>query len=398
MMAPGRGSRTGNDAGPGDPPPVRVLVTGGGTGGHVYPGLAVAGALAALVPGVDIRFAGTSRGIEATLIPGSGHRLYTVPASGFRGMGPAARLRFLGNFLRGFLRSLIILVGWRPQVVLGTGGYVSAPVMAAARVLRIPCALQEQNAIPGSTNRLVGRWARRIYLGFAGAGRYFRTGVCVTTGNPVRAEFLDDLARRPSAAGSGDRKQVLVFGGSGGAASLNRAVTEAADSWRNRSGVRFLVQTGKREWGQVAAAYEGSEAVEVVPYIDDMARALLGSDLVVCRAGAMTLAELQATGRPAVLVPFPHATDDHQSRNAEDCAAAGAARVLPDDRCDGSTLVGMVDELLNDAGELAKMSAAARSLAHPEAAVNIAADLLDLAGHPAGRRLDPGREDRASVS
>lgn len=400
MTNPGPQQGTDGGSGPEALPPVRVLVTGGGTGGHVYPGLAVAGAITALVARAEIRFAGTRGGIESLLVPRAGYRLTTIPASGFRGMGLQARLLFVMNFFVGFVRSAAMLVGWRPRVVLGTGGYVSAPVMAAARMLGIPCALQEQNAIPGSTNRLVGRWARRIYLGFPGAARYFRSGVCRTTGNPVRAEFLEHDAGAETAGARDARPQVLIFGGSGGAATLNRAVIEAAGVMGARTDVAFLIQTGKRGLAEVAAAFAGvpTDRVEVAPYIDDMAGALRAADLVVCRAGAMTLAELQATGRPAVLVPFPHATDDHQLRNAEDCAQAGAARLLPDDRCDGATLVAVVDELLNDPSGLAKMAAAARALARPQAAVNIATDLLDLAGHPGGRPLDPGGEDPELVS
>jgi UDP-N-acetylglucosamine--N-acetylmuramyl-(pentapeptide) pyrophosphoryl-undecaprenol N-acetylglucosamine transferase len=347
----------------------------------------------ALVTGADVRFAGTTRGLEAELVPQAGYRLLTLPASGFRGLGSKARLLFLWNFLRGFLRSLMHLVGWRPAVVLGTGGYVSAPVMAAARLLGIPCALQEQNAIPGSTNRLVGRWARRIYLGFGDAARYFKSGVSLETGNPVRAAFLGGIANTTTSSGQG--KSVLLCGGSGGAASLNRAVAQAAAAWHDRRDVRFLMQTGRRHTADVLAAYAAfpGDAVQVVPYIDDMAAALGRADLVVCRAGAMTLAELQSMGKPAVLVPFPHATDDHQLRNAEDCARAGAAVVLPDDQCDGPTLVRVVDKLLNDPAELAKMATAARSLARPRAALNIAGDLLALAGHPAGQWMDPDRED-----
>jgi UDP-N-acetylglucosamine--N-acetylmuramyl-(pentapeptide) pyrophosphoryl-undecaprenol N-acetylglucosamine transferase len=176
--------------------PVRILITGGGTGGHVYPGLAVAKALEKLAPGSEVRFAGTSRGIESVLVPKAGYRLAMVPASGLRGLGGRARLMFLWNFFLGFFRSLLMLIVWRPRAVLGTGGYVSAPVMLAARVLGIACALQEQYAIPGSTNRLVARWARRIYLGFGSAARYFKADRCLETGNPVREEFLAAQAVR----------------------------------------------------------------------------------------------------------------------------------------------------------------------------------------------------------
>jgi len=359
-------------------PPIRVLITGGGTGGHVYPGLAVAGAVATAAPGSEIRFAGTSRGIESVLVPRAGYRLATLPASGLRGLGGMARVMFLVNFILGFLRSLLLLLVWRPRVVLGTGGYVSAPVMLAARALGITCALQEQNAVPGSTNRLVGKWARRIYLGFGGAAAYFKSERCLETGNPVRREFL---AAGTAAGDRGPGKHLLIFGGSRGAATLSRAAAAAAVTWTGRTDLAVLAQTGPRDREMVAEAFAAGpeDRFAVVAYIEDMATALRGADLVVCRAGAMTLAELQALGKPAVLVPFPFATDDHQLRNAEDCEKAGAAVVLKDGNCDGPALVAVVDELLGDAERLRRMGKAAADLARPEAAAVIAADLLQLA-------------------
>lgn len=368
--------------------PVRILLTGGGTGGHVYPGLAVAEQLRALAPDADIRFLGTRRGIESTLVPRAGWPFTAVAASGFRGLGVAARLRFLLNFAAGGAGSLAFMLRWRPDVVLGTGGYVSAPVIAAARLLGVTCAVQEQNAIPGSVNRLVGRWARRAYLGFAGAARWFPAGRCVATGNPVRAAMAAAAgAARPEGAAGGTR-HVLVFGGSGGAATLNRAVAQAAAGWDARGDLTVLAQTGPREFEAVrdaVAAAAPSGRIAVSPYIDDMATELARADLVVCRAGAMTLAELHCLGRAAVLVPFPHATDDHQTRNARDCEQAGAAVLVPDAECDGPRLEALVAALLADPGRLAGMAAAARALGRPQAAATIAADVLALAGHPAGR-------------
>ena len=362
--------------------PVRILITGGGTGGHVYPGLAVAKAVEKLAPGSEVRFAGTSRGIESELVPKAGYRLATVPASGLRGLGGWARFLFVWNFFRGFLRSLMMLIVWRPRAVLGTGGYVSAPVMLAARVLGISCALQEQNAVPGSTNRLVARWARRIYLGFSSAAGYFKADRCLETGNPVRAEFLAAARHVRDSEGTGG-KNLLVFGGSRGAATLNAAVSEAAAAWNERTDLSGLIQTGGADHPKVAAAFAagGGGRFTVVPYIDDMATALHQADLVVSRAGAMTLAELQCVGRPAVLVPFPFATDDHQLHNAEDCARSGAAVVLKDADCDGPGLLRIVFELLDDPDRLSEMGQAAAALARPEAADAIAADLLQLAGN-----------------
>ncbi len=380
-----------SDAGHGssESPGVRVLITGGGTGGHVYPGLAVAEALQHLAPGAEIRFAGTTRGIESVLVPRAGYRLHTVPASGLRGLGNKARLLFVLNFLGGFLQSFALLVTWRPAAVLGTGGFVSAPVMTAARVLGVPCTLQEQNAIPGSTNRLVGRWSRRIYLGFGVAAKFFRAGISRATGNPVRQAFLAATEKTGTdselAAFGAVGRRVLVFGGSGGARTLNNAVKAAAPNLATSDNAAFLIQTGKTDFEAVHETV-ASDCIRVTAYIDDMAAALLWADLVVCRAGAMTLAELQVVGRPAVLVPFPHATDNHQFHNASDLEKAGAALVLSDENCDGTALAKTVGELLGDPDKLQAMATAARQLGRPAAAMGIARDLLELAGHPAGLR------------
>ncbi len=368
----------------------RILITGGGTGGHIYPGLAVAEAVAEAVPAADIRFAGTAGGLEAELIPRAGYRLIALPASGFRGLGMGARLAFAFNTTRGILRALPALVRWRPTVVLGTGGYASVPALAAALLLGIPCALQEQNSVPGSANRLLGRWMRRIYLGFAAADRFFPPRHCRHTGNPVRRAVVEAFA----AAGSHDTADegtlnILVFGGSRGARTLNRAVMAAAGDWASQEGRAFLVQTGTEELAEVTAACAHAANIEVVAYIQDMASALRWADLVVCRAGAMTLAEIQCAGKPAILVPYPHATDDHQRHNADDCAAAGAAVVLRDEDCHGESLTRLMDGLLRDGAKLARMGQAARGLARPEAAKLIAGDLLALAGHPAGTTLPP---------
>ncbi len=362
----------------------RVLLTGGGTGGHVYPALAVAEALRRLAPGVEVRYAGTAAGIERRLAEAAGLRFHAVPASGVRGLGAAARLRFVVNFVRGTVGALRLLGQWRPDVVLGTGGYVTGPVLMAARLRGVPCAVQEQNAVPGSANRLAARWARRIYLGEDAARRWLPAARCVLTGNPVREAFRGTAPAASfdlpvPAASPGLR--VLVFGGSGGARTLNQAVAAAAAVWRDRPGLALVAQTGRDALADVADPYAGVDAtrVRVLPYIDAMPAVLRWADLVVCRAGAMTLAELAATGRPALLVPYPHATDNHQLRNARARAAAGAAVVLEDRDCDGPALVREVDRLAADPERLAAMGRAAAAQARPQAAEEIAADVLRLA-------------------
>lgn len=363
----------------------RVLIAAGGTGGHVYPGLAVAEALLRLAGQSEVRFAGTRRGLEKRLVPAAGYRLHRLPASGFRGVGVAARARFAANLLAGCAGALLLLLRWRPGVVLGTGGYASLAPLLAARALGCPVALQEQNAVPGSANRLLSRVASRVYLGYPDAAHLLPRTSCLVTGNPVRAAFAAPAtaAERPPGA-----LRLLVFGGSRGARTLNRAVSEASPRWRGLAALSLRVQTGEGERDSVAAAFAGwpPERVRVEAYIDDMAEALRWADLAVCRAGALTLAELAAAGRPAVLVPFPHATDDHQVRNARAVEAAGAALVLRDEECDGVRLAAAVEELASAPDRLAAMAAASARLARPEAADVIARDLLALAGAPACAR------------
>lgn len=376
--------------------PPRLLVAGGGTGGHVYPGLAVAEAFIAAAPAADVRFAGTSRGLESQIVPRAGYRFYRVPASGYQGLGHRARLQFLVNFQLGIWRSLGLLLHWRPDIVLGTGGYVSAPVVMAARMLRIKSALQEQNAWPGAANRLLARGARRIYLGVPAAKRFFPAARCRETGNPVRRAFF---AAHP-AAGSGRAEavapgdgqspprqpsanalRVLLFGGSRGAASLNRAAAGAADRLARDPRLALWIQTGTADRETVADAFAPwGERARVVSYILDMPTALRWADLAVCRAGAMTLAELAAAARPALLVPFPHATDDHQLHNARAQAQAGAAEVIEDADCTPERLATAIDALAHDPARLQAMAAAAGCLSRPHAAREIADDLLTLAG------------------
>lgn len=366
---------------------MRIVITGGGTGGHVYPGLAVAEALRDADPEGEVLFVGTRDGMESRLVPAAGHRLETVPASGVRGLGWGARLRFLGNLSCGMASALRILGRFRPDVVLGTGGYVAVPVLAAARLRRIRSVLQEQNSVPGSANRLASRWAEVVYLGFEAAAAAFPKAPSVWTGNPVRRAVAEALAAGRGEPWDGGRPlRVLIFGGSRGARTLNRAV--ASVDWLKVGGLELRVQTGRDDRGDVAAALataagtwrrEGRD-LRVVEFIEDMPEALAWADLVVARAGAMTLSELTAAGLPAILVPFPHATDDHQTVNALSLSRAGAAELLPDDLCDGVALAALIGHLREDPGRLADMARRSAALARPDAAMEIAVDLLRRTG------------------
>lgn len=350
----------------------RVLFTGGGTGGHVYPALAIAEAVRRRQPDAQIRFVGGRRGIEGKLVPERGFRLHRYPAAGLRGLGPMGALRFALNFAVAAALSLGLYARWRPGLVIATGGYASSAPAAVAAVLGVPVWLQEQNSAPGSTNRVLARLAERAYVAFPAARSALAAAKSVHEApNPVRQD-VREAATRPATEADyehfelrPDRPTLLVFGGSGGASSLNRAMAAAWPRLREETEWQVLLQTGERDLESTRAvvdrAQDDSLRARVLSYIDDMAAAWRVADLVVCRAGALTLAELTTVGRPAVLVPFPHATDDHQRHNARALAEAGAARWIDDNDLDGDRLFDEVRALIDDPDTRTRMAEAARA-------------------------------------
>lgn len=354
---------------------MRVLIAGGGTGGHLYPGIALARELARRDPSVVVTFAGTAEGIEARVVPREGFPLDLIRVAGLKGKSRADRLR-------GFLLLPVsawdawrLLAARRPDVVVGVGGFASGPVLALAALGGLPTLLLEQNALPGVTNRLLARVVRAAAVNFEAALAYFpRTGF--VAGNPVRPEFFtaeneeaNDRPRLPQ-----DAAQVLIFGGSQGAHAINVAMVEAA-SRLAASGIRLAIthQTGERDLDLVRAAYHraGLEA-RVEAFIYEIHLAMRAADVVVSRSGATTLAELAASGRPAVLVPLARSTDDHQRKNAEVVAAAGAALVVDERDLSGDSLAAALGGLLSDPERRRAMAARARTLARPDAAERIA--------------------------
>ncbi len=352
----------------------RIWFAGGGTGGHLFPALAVAETMRKRHPRASIGFVGGRRGLETRLVPRAGFPLRTLPLAGMKGMGPLARVR--GAALAG---SAVVRCGaWmlreRPDLVVGVGGYASGPAVLVARALRVRTLILEQNHFPGATNRFLAPHVDRICVPSEDA-RARLGGRGIVTGNPVRDAFL-----RIGPPPGGDVVAVLLFGGSRGARSLNRAMIEALPGLaRTPVPPRIVHQSGADEEGAVRAAYERDYPAgrfEVRGFLDDMPDRLAAADLVVCRAGAMTLAEIAAAGRPAVLVPFPFAADDHQRHNAETLAARGAARVVLDRDLDGARLVTEISELAGDPERRRRMAEAARELAIPDAAERIA-DVAD---------------------
>ena len=341
-----------------------MIVAGGGTGGHLFPGLAVVDALARRRP-AEFVFVGSERGIESRVVPKLGHRLHLLPVRALRGQKIASLVASALQVPASVATAWRILGEVEPALVIGVGGYASAPAALAAWTRRIPTVLLEQNAVPGMTNRLLGRIADRVCVNFAESARYFPAGRTVETGNPVR---LAVPAPRTS-----EEFSVLVFGGSAGARRLNQVGVEAfAKLAAGGRAVRIVHQTGHTEAESVAARYrDHSLAADVRPFIDDMPSAYAAADLVVCRAGASTLAELTALGKPAILVPYPYAADDHQRRNAEALVARGAAVMILDREITAEKLAAEIARLRDDPASLRAMAEAARALGRPDAAERV---------------------------
>lgn len=350
------------------PPAVRrrFLMAGGGTGGHVIPAIAVARELTAR--GHEVFFIGTERGMESRLVPDAGFEMHRIEIGGLNRVGAARKLATLARLP--FVTASCMKFAAEAEAVFSMGGYVAGPPVIAALLLRRPVVVMEPNAIPGFTNRRIARFVARAAVNFPDTARFFPRGRTEVTGMPVREEFF---RIRPHPRG--ETLRLLVTGGSQGSRSLNRALMQAWAVFRHRgTRIRIVHQTGAAEFGSVrdAFAQAGIEG-EVVPFIRDMPAAFDSADVVVCRSGAGTVSELSAAGKPSVLVPFPFAADDHQTRNAEAMANAGAARMVTDAEFNGERLARLLDEMFP---ALERMGEAARRLARPGAAAR-AADMLE---------------------
>lgn len=363
-----------------------IVVAGGGTGGHLFPALAVADELRRRDPSWPIEFVGGRRGLETRLVPAAGYPLRTLPLSGLKGAGPVARAVAVAAAAAGTARCLLWMLRHRPALVVGVGGYASGPAVLAARLLGVRTMLMEQNHFPGATNRWLARWVDAVCTPSEAARRRLG-GKGIVTGNPVRAAFGRIRDKEP-----GEEVSLLVFGGSRGARSINRAVVEALPALaRLNPPPRIVHQAGGDAADEVEGAYRaaGYPSFEVRSFLDDMPGRVAAADLVVCRAGATTLAELAAAGRPAILVPYPHAADDHQRLNAEAVERAGGAVVLLDRDLRGETLAREIGRLAADPALRRRMGEAARRLARPDAAARIADQAQRLLGVSPG----PGASD-----
>ncbi len=356
---------------------MRVLIAGGGTGGHLFPGIALAEEIVTRHPKNDVVFVGTDRGLEARVVPQNGFVFEAIRSRGLKGMGVVKLLLGLMLLPVSFFSAIGLLRKYKPDVVVGVGGYSSGPVVLMAWLLRIPTAIQEQNALPGLTNKILGKFVDAIFVSFEAAIPFFPDKKAHALGNPIRRALLENFLRSKVAH---ERFTLLIFGGSLGARGINSRVIDALPFLQDLKGKMHIVhQTGKGDLETVTRGYADQNfPAEVREFIDDMAGAYLGADLVLCRAGATTLAELTVCKKASILVPFPHATDDHQAVNAKALVDAGAAVMFREADLTGEKLAATIRELKNDAPRMAKMEKAAGMLGRPEASGEIAAVLQQL--------------------
>jgi UDP-N-acetylglucosamine--N-acetylmuramyl-(pentapeptide) pyrophosphoryl-undecaprenol N-acetylglucosamine transferase len=357
---------------------MRAILAGGGTGGHVIPALAIANELKKSYA-AEVLFIGTARGIENRLVPATGYPLQLVRVGALKNVSLITRAKTAFDLPRAVWSAGRMLSEFAPDVVIGVGGYASGPAMLAAVVKHIPSLAFEPNVVPGFANRVVARFVSGAAVHFEETAKYFRRAE--VTGVPVRQAFFEIPPKR------GGTPTLLVFGGSQGAHAINEAMIRCLpELQRQAPGIRILHQTGERDYDDAVAAYRRfnesglSEPAEVFKFIEDMPAAFARADLLVCRSGASTVAEITAAGKPAIFVPFPRAADDHQRVNAEALARSGAAVVVEESKLEGVWLAETIAALIGDAQRLKSMSDTARELSHPNAARDIAAMAARVAG------------------
>jgi UDP-N-acetylglucosamine--N-acetylmuramyl-(pentapeptide) pyrophosphoryl-undecaprenol N-acetylglucosamine transferase len=346
-----------------------LMIAGGGTGGHIYPAIAIAREYIARDASRRVVFVGTQRGLETQIVPKAGFPLEFIDVGGLKGKGGADLIRNVLRLPRGFSQAARVVKKHNPNIVLGVGGYSSAPVMAAARMRGIPTLIHESNAFPGVANRVSAKFATGVAVAFAEAGARMKRSDAIVTGNPIRAEFF---AVHDHVVGA--RKRLLLFGGSQGSRILNNTMSEALLFLAHlKQDLEIVHQTGLNDLNKVKAAYAASAFADarVVPYLDPMADEIAAADLVISRAGAMTIGELAASGRAAILIPFAAATNNHQELNARVVERAGGAIVITEKQLTAKRLADAIAEVIADPRRIEEMGAAAKSLATPDATKNI---------------------------
>jgi len=357
---------------------MRVLIAAGGTGGHIYPGIAVAQEIMRRDAGSKVRFVGTARGLETRLVPQAGFELSLIDSAGLKNVGRIAQMRGMVLLPKSFVSAWNVIRQFKPDVVVGAGGYVSGPVVLMAALTNRPTLVMESNALPGWTNRTLARFVDCAAVSFDQALPYFR-GKGVVTGNPVRREFFEVPAKQREPG----KLSLLIFGGSQGARAINEGMIAALPNLESlKTALRIKHQTGPADFEKVKTAYVAAgweQHADVRSYIDNMMDDFAAADLVICRAGATTTAELIAAGKASIMIPFPFAADDHQRKNAEAMEAAGASRMILQQDLSGERLAKEIGVFI-DSEKLDDMEQASRKLAHGDAAGSVV-DLLEQLSH-----------------
>lgn len=355
----------------------RVIIAGGGTGGHLFPGIAIANELTRRFGNLEVLFVVGKKRMEEEIISRAGYSTRSIDVEGMLGKGILGGMKAISKIVVSSFQSLGIVRDFRPHLVVGVGGYSSGPVCLVAWLTGIPTAIHEQNSYPGLTNRLLSAFAKRIFISFEQTGTYFKGKPTILTGNPVRDDLI---GTKPSARKDKERFVILVVGGSQGARAINRAVLDALKDLKGEGLFPLTIhQTGTIDLETVLEGYRthGIEG-EVKPFIEDMASAYAMADLVICRAGATTIAELAALGKPSILIPFPHATHDHQAMNADSLLREGAADMILEKDLTGGVLAERIKRYMQHAEELEAMSLRAFQAGRPRAAERIVDQLIEL--------------------
>jgi UDP-N-acetylglucosamine--N-acetylmuramyl-(pentapeptide) pyrophosphoryl-undecaprenol N-acetylglucosamine transferase len=345
---------------------MRVILAGGGTGGHLFPGLAVAREFQRRDSMAEILFVGTEQGIEFKVLPKEGFKLETIPVRGLKGRGMRGVLDALWGVPAGVFRSLSIIRNFRPDVVIGLGGYASGPLVLAGKLRRLRCAIMEQNLRPGFTNKFLARVVDRVFTSYRESTVYFPRAKVIESGNPVRWRKLPDVKKSA-------KFMLLIFGGSTGARRINFALVDALKQLTDLAPkLQVIHQTGSADFAAIKQAYGDLPfEAEVLPFIEKMDEAYARADLVLCRAGATTVAELTAFGKAAILVPYPYAIYDHQRWNAQALRDQQAAEMILDRELNGEILAGRIRTYVSDPARVERMAVAARALGRPEAAARV---------------------------
>lgn len=360
---------------------LKVLIAAGGTGGHVYPAIAIANALQDSSTNTEILFVGTKNHMEWQAVSKAGYNITSIWISGFHRRLTIKNLLFPVKLVSSLIQSLAIIKRFKPDVVVSCGGYVAGPVGWVATKMGIPLAIQEQNSFPGVTNRLLGKNAELVFTAFDDAQKYFPEDKTKMVGNPTRKSLIQTNRKEALKTFdfSGERKTLLILGGSGGARSINEAMQKHIDTLHNDLGLQIIWQCGKRYYDKLRRDIDGQDydRLRLKDFINDMAKAYSAADLVISRAGALSCSELALTGKPSVLVPSPNVAGDHQTKNARSMVESGAAKLVPDNELK-KRLADVVDEIIHNEQQLKKMSQSASDLARPNAAKEIATVIIEL--------------------